>query len=579
MRTAAALMSLLLTLIVSTSCDLQPVPEHPVPAAHSDRQPSQAATPTVPPPPAPTPPPTAAPVPTSRNVAPLGIGRVHTGEETRQNAFDDDLDTIWNATDLPAQWIAIALNDLYLVERVDLVVAQTPAGPTTHLLWVDNGSGVRTLIGQYADFHTEDGQILTFEFNPPGPMKEVLVQTLESPSWVAWREVRILGSPLPPQNERSKPPPVRLEKLLDGLELPVQVTHAGDGSGRIFVIEQPGRINIVQNGVPNKEPFLDLSDQITCCGERGFMDIAFPPDFAASQIFYVSYTGLEGELVVSRFLTTDDGKKADLASEEILLAVSQPHHAHNGGSLAFGPFDGFLYVGIGDGGSDGRPAHFPQDPQMLLGKILRIDVGSGAGPYAIPADNPFVGAVEYRDEIWALGLRNPWGFAFDSLTGELYIPDTGHNDREELNYQPPASQGGENYGWPTIEGTRCPKIEDLPYTCSQAGIFVPPVAEYDHSRGCAIVGGAVYRGSKLPHLTGRFLFADFCRGDVWSLQKMGSFAEAASIQGSHGLWQSELVLPASLPLSSVGEDEDGNLYVTSYVEGIVYQLLPGRTEN
>ena len=572
MRIAVALTSLLLTLIVSTSCEIQPVPEVPAAAANPTQQTSPTETPTVPPTATPTQLSTATPAPKSQNAALLGTGRAHLGEETVQNAIDGDLETIWNSQNLPAQWIAIALDDLYLAERVELVVAQTPAGPTTHVLWVDNGSGVRTFFRRFADVHTEDGQTLTIEFNPPRPIKEILIQTLQSPSWIAWREVRILGTPLSPQNESGKPPPIRLEKFLDGFELPVQVTHAGDGSGRIFVVEQGGRIKVVQNGVANDEPFLDISDRISCCGELGLMNVAFPPSFKASQQFYVSYTNLDRDIVVSRFSTTNDGAIAELASEEILLAVSQPHHAHNGGSLAFGPHDGYLYVGIGDGGSEGRPVHFPQDPQLLLGKILRIDVESGAGPYVIPATNPFIGDDGFRDEIWALGLRNPWGFAFDGQTGEFYIPDTGHNDREELNFQPATSVGGENYGWPTIEGTRCPKIEDLPYPCSQAGIFDPPVAEYDHTRGCAIVGGVVYRGSEIPQLRGRFIFADFCRGDIWSLQKRDSVESTGSTQESHGAWQNELILGASLPVSSIGEDEDGNLYVTGYADGTIYLI-------
>ena len=572
MRIAVALTSLLLTLIVSTSCEIQPVPEVPAAAANPTQQTSPTETPTVPPTATPTQLSTATPAPKSQNAALLGTGRAHLGEETVQNAIDGDLETIWNSQNLPAQWIAIALDDLYLAERVELVVAQTPAGPTTHVLWVDNGSGVRTFFRRFADVHTEDGQTLTIEFNPPRPIKEILIQTLQSPSWIAWREVRILGTPLSPQNESGKPPPIRLEKFLDGFELPVQVTHAGDGSGRIFVVEQGGRIKVVQNGVANDEPFLDISDRISCCGELGLMNIVFPPSFKVSQQFYLSYTNHDLEIVVSRFSTTDNGATADPASEEILLAVSQPHHAHNGGSLAFGPQDGYLYVAIGDGGSEGRPAHFPQDPQLLLGKILRIDVESAAGPYGIPDTNPFIGDDGFRDEIWALGLRNPWGFAFDAQTGELYIPDTGHNDREEVNFQPATSVGGENYGWPTIEGTRCPKIEDLPYPCSQAGIFDPPVAEYDHTRGCAIVGGVVYRGSEIPQLRGRFIFADFCRGDIWSLQKRDSVESTGSTQESHGAWQNELILGASLPVSSIGEDEDGNLYVTGYADGTIYLI-------
>ena len=578
MRTAGAFTVLLLALIFSASCvaPLELVP--PTAEINVTRQPAAAATPTIPPTATPTQLPTATPEPNSQNAALLGTVRAHLGEETAQNAIDGDLDTIWNSTDFPAMWIAVALDDLYLVEKVELVVAQAPAGPTTHVLWVDNGSEVRTLFKRFADVHTEDGQTLTIEFNPPSPIKEVLIQTLQSPSWVAWREVRILGTPLSPQNEGEKPPPLRLEKFLDGLELPVQVTHAGDGSGRIFVVEQNGRIKIFQNGVANDVLFLDISDQVSCCGELGLMNIVFPPSFKASQQFYLSYTNLDREIVVSRFSTTNNGATADPASEEILLAVSQPHHAHNGGSLAFGPQDGYLYVGIGDGGSEGRPAHFPQDPQLLLGKILRIDVESGADPYAIPATNPFIGDDGFRDEIWALGLRNPWGFAFDAQTGELYIPDTGHNDREEVNFQPATSVGGENYGWPTIEGTRCPKIEDLPYPCSQAGIFESPVAEFDHISHCAIVGGVVYRGAELPHLSGRFIYADFCRGVIWSLKKPEAEEATGSKQAVQGEWLNEVVLYSSVPVSSIGEDEEGNLYFTGYADGTIYLISPGQSE-
>ena len=578
MRFAVFLTSLLLSLILLTSCETKQVPEVPAAAANPTQQTSPTETPTTPPSATPTQLPPTTHAPMSQNAALLGTVRAHLGEETAQNAIDGDLETIWNSTDFPAMWIAIALDELYLVEKVELVVAQNPAGPTTHVLWVDNGSEVRTLFKRFADVHTEDGQTLTIEFNPPSPIKEVLIQTLHSPSWVAWREVRILGTPLSPQNEGEKPPPLRLEKYLDGLELPVQVTHAGDGSGRIFVVEQNGRIKIVQNGVANDVLFLDISDQVSCCGELGLMNIVFPPSFKASQQFYLSYTNLDREIVVSRFLITNNGATADLASEEILLAVSQPHHAHNGGSLAFGPHDGYLYVGVGDGGSEGRPAHFPQDPQLLLGKILRIDVESGADPYAIPATNPFVGDDEFRDEIWALGLRNPWGFAFDGNTGEFYIPDTGHNDREEVNFQPATSGGGENYGWPTIEGTRCPKIEDLPYPCSQAGSFESPVAEFDHTGHCAIVGGVVYRGAELPHLSGHFIYADFCRGVIWSLKKPENEESTGSNPPVPEEWLNEVVLYSSVPVSSIGEDEGGNLYFTGYADGTIYLISPGQSE-
>ena len=573
MKLTGVLTVLLLAAIASASCATQLVPERPAAAINVTQQPAATATSTILPTATPEPVISAVPTPQGQNVALSGTGRASAGEESVQRAIDGDPDTFWGSQQHPSQWIAIALEDLYLVERVELVVAQSPAGPTTHVLWLDNGSGVRTLFRRLTDIHTEDGQTLAIEIDPPLPIKEILVLTLDSPSWVAWRELRVSGSPLSPQLESGTQPQLRLEKILDGLVLPVQVTHAGDGSGRFFVLEQHGRIRIVKNGAADEVPFLDISKRVGCCQERGLFNIAFPPTFSTRQQFYLSYSNLDDDTVISRFKATADPDLADPDSEEILLTIKQPHHVHNVGRLVFGPQDGYLYVGIGDGGSDGYPVHTGQDPKLLLGKILRIDVESADFPYGIPASNPFVEAEGYRDEIWALGLRNPWGFAFDAQTGELYIPDAGHNEREELNYVPPSSLGGENYGWPTVEGTRCMPFPDLPFPCSQAGNFAQPVAEYDHTRGCAIVGGVVYRGSELPHLRGRFIFADFCRGDVWSLKK-----EAVEFSNPEQViqqaWQSELVLKASVPVSSIGEDEAGNLYVTGYADGAVYMISP-----
>ena len=569
---ARVLAAMLMALIVSASCAARQEQEPPTAEVHVAQQSTPTATSTALPTATSKPPVTEVPTSQRPNVALFGTPRASAGEESILLATDGNPETIWSSQNHPAQWIAVALDDLYLVDRIDLVVAQAPAGPTTHVLWLDTGSGVRTLFKQLTDFHTEDGQTIAIELDPPRPLKEILVQTLDSPSWVAWRELKVFGVPLITQAGKEAPSRMHLENFLDEVVLPVQVTHAGDGSGRIFVVEQHGRIRVVQNGASNDTLFLDISTQVSCCEERGLINIAFPPSFSASQQFYLSYTNLEGDTNISRFTTTDDPDIADPTSEEILFTVSQPHEAHNGGRLAFGPLDGYLYVGMGDGGSEGRPAHFPQDPQLLLGKILRIDVESGDVPYGIPATNPFVGNDEFRDEIWALGLRNPWGFAFDGHSGDFYVPDTGHNDREELNVQPATSGGGENYGWPTIEGTRCPKIEGLPYPCSKAGIFDPPVAEYDHTRGCAIVGGVFYRGSEFPQLRDRFLFADFCRGDIWSLQRLDSLVATGSSQESHGGWHSELILKASLPVSSIGTDEDGNLYVTGYADGTVYLI-------
>ena len=577
MRIAVALTTLLTALTVLTSCTVRSETEQPTAAPTVDQQPAQTATPTVPP----TVPPTAAPTPVtspastpeSPNVALLATERVSSGEDSAHFAIDGDPETAWNSQNFPAQWISIALDGLYLVDRIELVAAQAPPGPTTHILWVDNGSGVRTRFMHLSDIYTEDGQTVAIAMNPSRPTKEILIQTLDSPSWVAWWEVRVFGSPLTLQEEGETQPQLQLEEILDDYVLPVQVTHAGDGSSRLFVLEQQGRISIVKNGVANDTLFLDISDRVNCCEERGLFNIAFPPTFHGSQRFYLSYSDSNDDTVISRFTTTDDPDVADPASEEILLIVDQPHHVHNGGRLAFGPRDGFLYIGMGDGGSDGPPVHFSQDPKQLLGKVLRIDVESGVEPYAIPPGNPFVADERFRDEVWALGLRNPWGFAFDQQTGELYLPDAGHNDREELNYEPPSSPGGRNYGWPTIEGTRCMRFPDLPVPCREAKIFELPAAEYDHTRGCSIVGGAVYRGSALPQLTGRFVFADFCRGDIWSIMREDHVEAPAESQAARQPWLAELIVKGSVPVSSIGEDEEGNLYVTGYANGAVYRIV------
>lgn len=407
MKFAVLLSALLLSPAVLTACELQPVPELSSTAAQDSQGASAPATPTLTPLAEPQPVPTETPPPQSRNVALTGEGRSSEGEETASLAFDGDLDTLWNAQNFAAQWIAVTLDSLYLVDRIKLVVAQAPAGPTSHVIWLGNGSGVRTLYKRLTDIHTEDGQTLTIEISPPRPVADLLVQTLESPSWVAWREVRVFGTPRSDTEVANETPQLKRELIVENLELPVQVTHAGDGSGRLFVVEQRGRIRIFKDGVENGRLFIDISNQVTCCGERGLLNIAFSPSFPSNQQFYLSYTSLDGDLVVSRFNAAPDLETADPASEELLLSIGQPHHAHNGGRMTFGPRDGYLYVGVGDGGSDDLPPHESQYPDQLLGKILRIDVESSERPYAVPASNPFVDVEGYRPEIWALGLRNP----------------------------------------------------------------------------------------------------------------------------------------------------------------------------
>jgi glucose/arabinose dehydrogenase len=345
--------------------------------------------------------------------------------------------------------------------------------------------------------------------------------------------------------------------------MPVQVTHANDNSGRLFVAEKEGRIRIVHDGSTLDSPFLDIASRVLCCVHRGLIDIAFPPSETPPGHFYISYTNLDGHTVISRFHVSHDPNRADSESEEVVLVIDQPAEHHNGGHLEFSPRDGFLYVSSGDGGQFSYPDNPALQHDTLLSKLLRIDVESGVSPYSIPDTNPFAQSTGHRKEIWALGLRNPWGFAFDKLTGDLYIPDPGHIKHEEVNFQPAESQGGENYGWNIKEGSRCFDSQ----TCS-AQDLISPVVEYDHVYSCAIVGGAVYRGSDYPALQGIFFYGDFCSGRVWGLKR----AEEASGERIHDGWQSTLPVNARVPVSSVGEDQEGNLYVTGYADGALYLI-------
>lgn len=270
-------------------------------------------------------------------------------------------------------------------------------------------------------------------------------------------------------------PQIVLVRHGEGVQLPVHIAHAGDGSGRMFVVEQGGRVQLLQAGAPLSPPFLDIASRVSCCGERGLLSVAFPPAFTSKGYFYVNYTNTVGDTVIARYRLGTSPHLADPGSEEIILTVRQPFANHNGGQLAFGP-DGFLYIGMGDGGSGGDPQNNAQNPASLLGKLLRIDVESGGAPYTVPVSNPFINTSSVRPEIWALGLRNPWRFAFDRQTGDLYIGDVGQNAYEEVNFQPATSTGGENYGWNLMEGAHCFRSE----TCNQAGLTLP-VAEYTHA--------------------------------------------------------------------------------------------------
>jgi glucose/arabinose dehydrogenase len=360
-------------------------------------------------------------------------------------------------------------------------------------------------------------------------------------------------------------PQISLSRVAGGFASPVHVTHAGDGSGRIFVVEQGGTIRIIlDNGVVLPTPFLDLASlvppRLVAGGEQGLLSVAFPPGFAAKGYFYVNYTRApDGATVVARYHeSAGDPNVADPASEEIVLTVSQPFANHNGGQLAFGP-DGYLYIGMGDGGSGGDPQNNGQSPGALLGKLLRIDVESGAVPYTVPPDNPFVGEAGFRPEIWALGLRNPWRFSFDRVTGDLYIGDVGQGTFEEIDFQAAGDLIGRNYGWNIMEGESC--YPPGTAGCNRTGLALP-VFVYDHSLGCSVTGGHVYRGSEFPSLQGVYLFGDLCSTRIWGIRKNGA------------AWGNALLANnTTVTITTFGEDELGNVYVVNYANGDLLQIL------
>ena len=355
-------------------------------------------------------------------------------------------------------------------------------------------------------------------------------------------------------------PSIVLSSPITGFAQPVVITHANDGSGRLFVVEQPGRIRIIKNGALLATSFLDIGTRITSGGERGVLGLAFPPGFAAKKYFYVFYTNLAGDLVIARYrVSAGSADVADPASEQIVLTIPHPTNTnHNGGQLAFSPRDGFLYIGTGDGGAGNDPPNNSQNGNQLLGKLLRIDVETGSpATYTIPDSNPFATRTDVRREIWALGLRNPWRFSFDRLTNDLYIADVGQNAIEEVNFQPATSTGGENYGWRVFEGTQCTGLN--PTECA-AGGFTPPVSQYNHSLGCSVTGGYVYRGTTYARMQGLFFYGDFCSGRIWGMRL------------ESGVWQTTELLDTAFNLSTFGEDEAGNLYVADYTNGTIYSV-------
>ena len=356
---------------------------------------------------------------------------------------------------------------------------------------------------------------------------------------------------------------VTLESVATGLDAPLAIVNAHDGTNRLFVVEQGGRIRIVKDGTLQPAPFLDVSDRISSGGERGLLGLAFHPGFPADPRLFVDYTDPNGDTQVSSFAVNPASPdRADPGSEVKILRVQQPYANHNGGEVVFGP-DGKLFISFGDGGSEGDPQGYGQNPRTLLGKILRIDVDSRSGDrqYAIPPDNPFADGAGGAPEIWLTGLRNPWRISFDRATGDLWIGDVGQSAWEEIDVQRAGAPGGTNYGWNRMEGRHCYQ----PSTgCDETGLTMP-VTEYGHDQGCTVIGGSVVRGPDQPALVGGYIFADYCSGRVWAIDpSTDAYRDPTAVADS------------GHRIAAFGEDEAGNLYAADIAGGAVLRVAATR---
>jgi glucose/arabinose dehydrogenase len=382
---------------------------------------------------------------------------------------------------------------------------------------------------------------------PSTPVPATATPALPSPT-----DNQVTSSPTeapttqPPSSATSFPDPGAYDwqSVVTGLERPVDLQP--DGSGRLFVIEKAGRIRILLEGQLLSQPFLDITDRVGSNGnEQGLLGLAFHPQYSQNGRFFVNYTDRNGDTVIARYQVSGDPNVADPTSEVKLVGVDQPYANHNGGVLAFGP-DGYLYAGLGDGGSQGDPQGNAQNTNSLLGKILRIDVNSG-DTYSVPADNPF------GNEVWAYGLRNPWRLSFDKATGDLFIGDVGQNMWEEIDYLPAGSPGGTNFGWDQREGAH-------DFEGSASPKFTEPIAEYSHPEGgCSVTSGYIYRGS-MPEWNGIYLYGDYCTGIIWGLIQVD------------GGWQKQQLFDVDYTITSFGQDQSGEIYLVSDTGGI-YKLV------
>ena len=368
------------------------------------------------------------------------------------------------------------------------------------------------------------------------------------------------NSTTPPNN--TEPGNLTLSELITGLNQPVFMTSPPDDSVRLFIVEQTGKIKVLNQTTSAQNTFLDLTAKIAYGGEMGLLGLAFHPDYRQNGYFYVNYTQQRSGNIysrVERYTVAADPESAIPDSDTLIMEVGQPYGNHNAGMLTFGP-DGYLYIGWGDGGSGGDPHNNAQNPLSPLGKMLRIDVDNSL-PYTIPNSNPFYNNPDTLPEIWALGLRNPWRYCFDRSTGDLWIADVGQGEIEEIDFQPAGSIGGENYGWRLKEGTACYN----PGTNCDNGLLTDPIHQYTHGGTpfrCSITGGYVYRGIAIPGLQGEYFFADYCSNQIWSLKRNGADVSLTAYP--------ELVTSG---ISSFGEDYYGELYVVSLSQGKVFKII------
>lgn len=352
-------------------------------------------------------------------------------------------------------------------------------------------------------------------------------------------------------------PAISFEQIFTGLNRPVDYIDANDGSGRFFVVQQSGQVLISSGGELLAAPFLDIGNMVSTGNEQGLLSIALDPGFSENGRVFVSYTDSAGDSQIVRYAVSEsDANQLDPNSATTILSLDQPYENHNGGNIVFGP-DGYLYIGFGDGGSQGDPDGRAQNPGILFAKILRIDVSGDQEPYGIPADNPFVNDASFAPETFAWGLRNPWRFSFDRETGDLWIGDVGQSTIEEIDLIP-AGTSGQNFGWSIMEGNECYNAP----SCDQTGLTLP-VDQYTHDYGCSVTGGYVYRGSAIPDLVGTYLFADYCTGYLWGLTANGD-----------GSYSASGTLETGMTPSSFAQDASGELYFID-LAGAIYLIAAG----